>query len=100
LLPRLEESLISLRECRRHRQEISKTERADALEVNSLFQALQSLLLKRLLLDRENQLRKPPRMLSGTVSGMPAGPNPAPNGFGGESSPHCVADLYRRHTRR
>jgi hypothetical protein len=95
LLPRQEESLISLRECRRRRQQISKTERADALEVNSLFQALQSLLL-----DRENQLRKLPRMLSGTVSGVPAGPNPAPNGFGGESSPHCVADLYRRHTRR
>src|ERR1043166_7017794 len=89
LLPRLEASLMLLRRWRQLWQDLNSSERARCPEVTSLFQVIQGLLMKILLLDRENQqalLRhglRPPRHL----------PSPA------TQRPHCVADVYRRHLR-
>jgi hypothetical protein len=87
LLPRLDNSLAALRSRRHAWQELSSAQRAGRTEIGPLFEAAQGLLMKVLLLDRENQqalLRRglvPPRHL------------PAP----AVQQPHCVADLYRRH---
>ncbi|HLH53407.1 MAG TPA: hypothetical protein VKY92_07310 [Verrucomicrobiae bacterium] len=89
LLPRLEESLMALRKWRHRWQQASPAERADCPDVKALFQSVQSLLMKVLLLDRENQqalLRHglvPARQLPSTAV----------------QQPHCVADVYRRHAR-
>src|SRR3954469_16946974 len=55
LLPRLEASLILLRRWRQLWQDLDSSERACCPEVTSLFQVIQGLLMKILLLDRENQ---------------------------------------------
>jgi hypothetical protein len=87
LLPRLDKSLAALRGWRQAWQNMNPTERAGCPEIKPLFQAAQSLLMKVLLLDRENQqamLRRglvPPRHLPSSAG----------------QQPHCVADLYRRH---
>jgi hypothetical protein len=87
LLPRLDSSLTALRSRRHAWQRLSPAQRAGRTEIAPLFEAAQGLLMKILLLDRENQqalLRRglvPPRHL------------PAP----AVQQPHCVADLYRRH---
>jgi hypothetical protein len=89
LLPRLEESLMALRKWRHRWQQASSAERAGCPEVQALFQSIQTLLMKVLLLDRENQqalLRRgllPAQCLPGRTV----------------QQPHCVADLYRRHSR-
>lgn len=89
LLPRLEESLMALREWRHRWQQAGPGERAGGSDVKALFQSVQSLLMKVLLLDRENQqalLRQglvPARQLPSSAV----------------QQPHCVADLYRRHAR-
>jgi hypothetical protein len=90
LLPRLEESLMSLRKWRQCWQQASPAARSGCSEVKALFQAVQALLMKVLLLDRENQqalLR---------LGLLPVRHLPATAG----QQPHCVADLYRRHARR
>lgn len=89
LLPRLEESLMALRKWRTRWQQAEAAERAGCSEVQALFQSVQALLMKVLLLDRENQqalLRHglvPARQLPTTAA----------------QQPHCVADVYRRHSR-
>jgi hypothetical protein len=90
LLPRLDESLMCLRKWRLCWQQTSLAARSGCSEVKSLFQAVQDLLMKVLLLDRENQqalLR---------LGLLPARHLPATAG----QQPHCVADLYRRYARR
>lgn len=89
LLPRLEQSLMALRKWRDRWQQSDPAERAGCSEVKALFQSVQTLLMKVLLLDRENQqalLRHgllPARHLPATAV----------------QQPHCVADVYRRHSR-
>lgn len=89
LLPRLEQSLMALRKWRDRWQQADPAERASCSEVQALFQSVQSLLMKVLLLDRENQqalLRRgllPPRQLPPSAA----------------QQPHFVADAYRRHSR-
>lgn len=89
LLPRLEASLMQLRRWRQLWQNLNSSERARCPEVTSLFQVIQGLLMKILLLDRENQQALLRHGL------MPAGHLPSP----ATQRPHCVADLYRRHLR-
>jgi hypothetical protein len=89
LLPRLEESLMALRKWRHRWQQAGPGERADGSDVQVLFQSVQSLLMKVLLLDRENQQALLRRGL------VPARQLPATS----VQQPHCVADAYRRHSR-
>jgi hypothetical protein len=87
LLPRLENALVQLRKWREIWLRVSPAERAGCSEVKVLFQSVQGLLMKLLLLDRENQqalLRRglvPPRHL-GTAAAQ---------------QPNYVANVYKRH---
>jgi hypothetical protein len=89
LLPRLEESLMALREWRHRWQQAGPAEIAGGPDLKGLFQSVQSLLMKVLLLDRENQQALLRRGL------VPAQQLPSRAG----QQPHCVADVYRRHSR-
>jgi len=84
LLPELESALITLRNQRQNRRQTTQPE-----EVKNLFQTIQSLLMKVLLLDRENQqalLRR------GLVPAKHLPPVAA-------QRPHYVAGLYQQHSR-
>lgn len=87
LLPRLESVLIKLRTAREAWSKISNAERGRSGEINNLFQELQSLLPRILMLDRENQqemLRRgvlPPTQLPSARA----------------QQPDFVGGLYRRH---
>ena len=87
LLPRLENALVQLRKWREIWLRVSPAERAGCSEVKELFQSVQSLLMKLLLLDRENQqalLRRglvPPRHLAAAAT----------------QPPNFVANVYKRH---
>ena len=87
LLPRLESVLIKLREARDAWKNYSEPERERCGEVKNLFQELQNLLPRILMLDRENQqemLRRgvlPPAQLPPVQA----------------QQPHFVNNLYRRH---
>jgi hypothetical protein len=89
LLPRLEESLMALRKWRIRWQEAGSGERVGGSEARALFQAVQGLLMKVLLLDRENQQALLRRGL------LPARQLPST----GAQQSHCVANVYRRHSR-
>ena len=89
LMPRLEESLMALRKWRERWQQAGPAERAGCSEVKALFQSVQTLLMKVLLLDRENQQALLRRGL------LPAQHLPSR----AAQQPHCVADVYRRHSR-
>ena len=89
LLPRLEESLMALRKWRHCWQQASPAERAGDSDTKALFQSVQSLLMKVLLLDRENQQAL---LRHGLVPARQLPPSAV-------QQPHCVADLYRRHSR-
>jgi hypothetical protein len=89
LLPRLEASLITLRKWRQSWVQIHPAQRAGCPEIQALFQTVQGLLMKVLLLDRENQQALLRRGL------LPAGNLPSATA----QQPHCVAALYRRHAR-
>jgi hypothetical protein len=86
LLPRLNETLDSLRKHRVKWQSLSSDERARHPEIGPLLRRNQDLAMKFILLDRENEqglLRRglvPPRQL------------PSVN----RQRPHFVAELYRR----
>ena len=86
LLPRLNETLDSLRKYRVKWQSLSSDERARHPEIGPLLRRNQDLAMKFILLDRENEqglLRRglvPPRQL------------PSVN----RQRPHFVAELYRR----
>jgi hypothetical protein len=87
LLPRLENALVQLRKWREIWLRVSPAERAGCSEVKVLFQSVQSLLMKLLMLDRENQqalLRRglvPPRHLATAAV----------------QQPNYVANVYKRH---
>lgn len=87
LLPRLETALVQLRKWREIWLRTSPEERASCSEVKVLFQSVQGLLMKLLLLDRENQqalLRRglvPPRHLATAAV----------------QQPNYVANVYKRH---
>jgi hypothetical protein len=87
LLPRLENALVRLRKWRELWLRVSPEERASCSEVKVLFQSVQGLLMKLLLLDRENQqalLRRglvPPRHLPAAAV----------------QQPNFVANVYKRH---
>ena len=89
LLPRLETALVQLRKWREIWLRVSAAERASCSEVKELFQSVQSLLMKLLLLDRENQqalLKRglvPPRHLAATAVQV--------------QKPNFVANVYKRH---
>jgi hypothetical protein len=89
LLPRLNQSLNQIRQHRATWQSLSPTDRAQYPEVPGLLRQNQDLIMKIIVLDRENEqalLRKglvPPRQL------------PSVN----RQRPHFVADMYRRQGR-
>lgn len=89
LLPRLNQSLNQIRQHRATWQKLGPEERACHSEVPGLLRQNQDLIMKIIVLDRENEqalLRKglvPPRQL------------PSAN----RQRPHFVADLYRRQGR-
>jgi hypothetical protein len=89
LLPRLDRSLMVLRKWRQSRSLSGLAARADCSEANLLVQAVQALLMKALLMDKENQQALLKRGL------VPARHLPS----SAVQQPHYVADLYRRHAR-
>jgi hypothetical protein len=88
LLSGIDSSLLRLRTWRQAWQQVDPADRARCGEVKPVFQKIQDLLMRVLLLDRENQqalLRRglvPPKHLS-----LAAGPQPS----------HYVASVYRRN---
>jgi hypothetical protein len=88
LLSGIDSSLLRLRTWRQAWQQVDPADRARCNEVRPMFQKIQDLLMRVLLLDRENQqalLRRglvPPKHLS-----LAAGPQPS----------HYVASVYRRN---
>jgi hypothetical protein len=88
LLPRLSDSLEKVRQHRIQWQRLTAAERAAQPEIGFLVRQAQDLILRILLLDRENEqglLRRgliPPREI------------PAAQ----QQRPHFVAGLYRRHS--
>lgn len=88
LLTRLTSTQLKLRTWRRAWQQFDPADRARCTEVKPLFQMIQDLLMRVLLLDRENQqalLRR--GLLPANHLSLAAGPQP----------PHYVANLYRRN---
>jgi flagellar biosynthesis/type III secretory pathway chaperone len=86
LLPRLNQSLDTLRKHRVHWQKLSMDERARHPEIGILLRQNQDLIMKIILLDRENEQSL---LRHGLV---PARELPA----AARQRPHFVADLYRR----
>jgi hypothetical protein len=89
LLPRLNQSLNQIRQHRATWQKLSPAERAQFPDVPGLLRQNQDLIMKIIVLDRENEqalLRQglvPPRQLPSAQ----------------RQRPHFVADLYRRQGR-
>src|SRR5882724_7138544 len=88
LLPRLNQSLDTLRKHRVSWQKFSPDERARYSEIGNLLRQNQDLTMKIILLDRENEQSLLRRGL------IPAGELPSPN----RQRPHFVAELYRRRS--
>jgi hypothetical protein len=86
LLPRLNQSLDTLRKHRVDWQKFSPEERARHPEIGMLLRQNQDLTMKIILLDRENEQSLLRRGL------LPAGELPSVN----RQRPHFVADLYKR----
>lgn len=86
LLPRLNQSLDTLRKHRVSWQKFSPDERARHAEIGSLLRQNQDLTMKIILLDRENEQSLLRRGL------IPAAELPSVN----RQRPHFVAELYRR----
>ena len=87
LLPRLDHALGRLRKHRAAWQRLGPAERRPAPEVASLMRTLQELIMKIILLDRENEQALLRRGL------LPAHQLPSAH----RQQPHFVAELYRRH---
>jgi len=87
ILPRLNECAGALRRVRQAWQQLSADERARSPELVSLIRKNQDLLMRILMLDRENQQVLLQRGL------VPARHLPPPQA----QRPHFVADLYRRN---
>ena len=86
LLPRLNQSLDTLRKHRASWQKLSQEERARHPEIGMLLRQNQDLTMKVIVLDRENEQSLLRRGL------VPARELPSVN----RQRPHFVADLYRR----
>jgi hypothetical protein len=86
LLPRLNQSLDTLRKHRMNWQKFSTDERARYSEIGGLLRQNQDLTMKIILLDRENEQSLLRRGM------VPAGELPSVN----RQRPHFVAELYRR----
>jgi flagellar biosynthesis/type III secretory pathway chaperone len=89
LLPRLDQSLGQLRAHRVAWQRLTPAERQQHPDIAALLRANQDLIMKVLVLDRENEQA---RLRRGLVP--PQHLPPAQR-----QRPHFVADLYRRHSR-
>jgi hypothetical protein len=88
LLPRLDASLVRLRSHRVAWQRLSQTQRLQHPEIAALLRQNQDLIMKVLVLDRENDQARLRRGL------LPPGQLPPV----AQNRPHFVADLYRRHS--
>jgi flagellar biosynthesis/type III secretory pathway chaperone len=88
LLPRLNQSLDTLRRHRANWQKFSQEERARHPEIGMLLRQNQDLTMKIIVLDRENEQSLLRRGL------LPARELPSVN----RQRPHFVADLYRRQS--
>ncbi len=88
LLPRLDEILGSLKIQRLDWQRLSHAERARQPEVLALLRQNQDLIMKIIVMDRDNEQSLLRRGM------IPASRLPAAN----RQRPHFVADLYRRNT--
>jgi flagellar biosynthesis/type III secretory pathway chaperone len=88
LLPRLEASLQRIRRHRLEWQRLNPTERQCHPEVSTLIRQNQNLMMRAILLDRENEQNLLRRGL------VPARELPSAN----RQRPHYVADLYRRRS--
>jgi len=86
LLPRLDQSYKELKEVRIFWQSLSAAERAHLGEAASLLRHCQDVMMKILVLDRENEQAMLRRGL------LPASHLPSAN----RQRPHFVAELYRR----
>ena len=87
LLPRLDESLGRLRQLRARWQKMSHAERLQAPEIPPLLRQTQDLVMRIIVLDRENEQFMLRRGM------VPARHIPA----AATQRPHFVADLYRRN---
>ena len=87
LLPRLESVLIKLRGSRESWQKMTQVERERCGEIKNLFQEIQNLLPRILMLDRENQQEMLRR------GALPAAQLPP----AAAQRPNFVANLYQRH---
>lgn len=85
LLPRLDQSLEQIKTCRAAWQKMTPKERSQYGEIGVLLQQTQNLILKIIVLDRENEQVLLRRGLGPTKP-------PAPR----QQQPHFVAELYRR----
>ncbi len=90
LLPRLERSLTSLRARRLARQQSGAAARTQHPEVAALLRSNQDLVMRIIMLDRENEQALLRRGLVPACHLPPAQ----------RQQPHYVADLYRRHAPR
>jgi hypothetical protein len=88
LLPRLDQSVAQLKKHRTEWQRLSAADRQRHPEIAALLRANQDLIMKVLVLDRENEQA---RLRRGLVP-----PNHLPPAA--RQRPHYVADLYRRHS--
>jgi hypothetical protein len=86
LLPRLNESLAALRKTRTHWQRLEPAARRQNPEVAAWIRATQDLIMKIIVLDRENEQA---RLRHGL---LPANQLPAAS----RQRPHFVTELYRR----
>jgi len=99
LLPRLTQSLNQIRQHRIAWQKLGPPEHAQYPEVTGLLRQNQDLIMKIILLDRENEqglLRKGLMPLR-AVGSAPEAPRHLPPA--NRQRPHHVADLYRRQSR-
>ena len=87
LLPRLESGLIMLRSHRQWWERLPAAKRESCGEIMNLFQDIQNLLPRLLMLDRENQQEMLRRGLIPATQLPPAA----------SQRPNFVASLYRRH---
>jgi hypothetical protein len=87
LLSRLDESLSRLRQLRARWQKMTRQERAEYPEILSLLRQTQDLVMRIIVLDRENEQSMLRRGM------VPARHIPA----AASQRPHFVADLYRRN---
>lgn len=90
LLPKLEESLNRLREHRSTWRRLDPVERARYSQVPELIKANQDLIMKIIVLDRENEQALLRKGLGRSPSTVSVSPSPRP---------HYVAGLYHRNTK-